>query len=358
MLKHLHIPIFLLTFAKGIVGFGHPMIREYLIPPFPFNEDKVVERISKMKGRNTKYTTEEFVNLAKDKHGEKYDYSKVNYVNAKTPVCVICKEHGEFWQLPTSHLGGCGCPACANHPQITTETFIERANKKHNGKYDYSRVVYKNMHTKVCIICPAHGEFWQEPNSHLRSTGCPLCAVGKRWDIRGRITSEDFTKRAKEIHGDKYNYSLVNYTGNHVPVEIICPEHGVFRQMPSKHLIGQGCPHCKGSKGEERICIFLSKHNILFKKEYMLKNVDLFCTERLFVDFYLPMHNCFIEYNGEQHYKDNIYFHNNKRTLQTQQYRDMALRQYCKDHKIKLIEIPYTEYENIETILKKELKIK
>lgn len=129
---------------------------------------------------NRTMTTEEFVEKAKNIHGDKYDYSKVNYINAKTKVCIICPKHGEFWETPINHLNSNGCYECgrdnyAKNHNKSTECFIEDAKRIHGNKYDYSKVKYINAYTKVCIICPKHGEFWQTPNDHLNKCGCPIC---------------------------------------------------------------------------------------------------------------------------------------------------------------------------------------
>ena len=124
--------------------------------------------------------TETFINKAKKIHGDKYDYSKVNYVNNYTKVCIICPKHGEFWQEPRHHLSKHGCPMCGKKTSdrkqsLTLNEFIEKSKQIHNGKYVYDKVNYVNLKTKVCIICPEHGEFWQAPHSHLRGKGCPKC---------------------------------------------------------------------------------------------------------------------------------------------------------------------------------------
>ena len=128
----------------------------------------------------SKKTTEEFIHEARKKHGNKYDYSKVVYLNNHTKICIICPKHGEFWQLPLNHLSGRGCPKCAHEGngercRSSKKEFIKKAREKHGDKYDYSKVEYVNCETKVCIICPQHGEFWQSPNSHLIGHGCPKC---------------------------------------------------------------------------------------------------------------------------------------------------------------------------------------
>ena len=202
--------------------------------------------------KRVKITTEDFITKAKEVHGDKYDYSNVEYVNTNVKVCIICPEHGEFCQSPHGHLRGRGCPKCGANKRYksrtsTTEIFIEKAIKIHGDKYDYSKINYINNHTKVCIVCPEHGEFWQTPGSHTNiGNGCPLC--GNKNGSEKRLKSINiFIKQAKEIHGDKYDYSKVEYSGNHEKVIIICPEHGEFLQSPDKHLQGHGCPKCAGN---------------------------------------------------------------------------------------------------------------
>jgi hypothetical protein len=116
-----------------------------------------------------------FIKKANLIHNFKYDYSIVDYKNNKTKIRIICFEHGEFWQTPSNHLNGNGCPICSGVNKLTTEKFIERSNIIHNFKYDYSVVEYKNNKTKIKIICPVHGIFEQRPDSHLNGQNCPKC---------------------------------------------------------------------------------------------------------------------------------------------------------------------------------------
>lgn len=128
--------------------------------------------------------------------------------------------------------------------KVTLIDFIERARKVHGDKYDYSKVIYKGMHEKVCIICPIHGEFWQTPANHLSGKGCPECGSISRWDTKGRITTETIIERFEEKHGNKYIYTKVKYVDAHTKVCIICPIHGEFWQTPYNHLHGYGCKKC------------------------------------------------------------------------------------------------------------------
>jgi len=192
-----------------------------------------------------KLTTEEFIKRAREVHGDRYDYSKVEYIGAKTKVEIICPIHGSFWQIPFSHLQGFGCSKCAGKSKLTTEEFIAKARKIHGDKYDYSNVEYSNSNTKIEIICPEHGSFWQTPFSHLQGHGCPKCANLLNANKRA-LTEIDFIEMAKDVHANKYDYSVVKYINNHTKVEIICTEHGSFCQTPASHLQGHGCPKCEG----------------------------------------------------------------------------------------------------------------
>lgn len=189
-----------------------------------------------------KSNTSEFILKAKHVHGNLYDYSKVDYKDNKTKICIICPIHGEFWQRPDKHLKGQGCPICGGTKKSDKETFISSAKKIHGDKYDYSKVVYVNNNTKVCITCPEHGDFWQDPHNHLKGKGCPIC--GKSIFRSKKYTTEQFINEAKKIHGDKYDYSKTEYLLNKTKLCITCPEHGDFWQVPYLHLSGCGCPDC------------------------------------------------------------------------------------------------------------------
>lgn len=131
-----------------------------------------------------KLTQEEFIRRARELHGDRYDYSKVEYVNARTKVCIVCPRHNEFWQTPRDHLSGYGCKTCgleviSDSKRMTLHCFLDKANEIHNSKYNYSKVEYIGTENKVCIICPEHGEFWQTPHRHLSGQGCPLCGRHK-----------------------------------------------------------------------------------------------------------------------------------------------------------------------------------
>lgn len=236
-----------------------------------------------------KNTTEGFIEKAKKVHGNKYDYSKVEYIDKLTPVIINCPIHGEFTQTPDTHLNGSGCQKCgvekskqtAASQKLTTEKFIDRARKIHGDKYDYSKadVANKDNNGRVCIICHEqdedgneHGEFWVTPYNHMNGVRCKKCA-NKALSKERLSNTEDFIKKAKKIHGDKYDYSKVEYVDSRTKVSLICPIHGEFKITPNNHLCGSGCPICSGKNNtnEQMIEKFRKVHG----DKYDYSKVDI-----------------------------------------------------------------------------------
>jgi len=347
-------------------------------------------------------TTEQFIKDAKNIHGDKYDYLLVEYINAHTKVKIICPLHDIFEQTPDSHLCGKGCKICGiklNHKNTTKskDKFISDSIKTHSNKYDYSLVNYINSQTKINIICFKHGIFEQIPNNHtIKKQGCPKCAgynrtteqfikeskevQGDKYDyslvnyidsktkvkiickkhgifnqlpighLNGKgcekcvgknKTTEQFIKESKEVQGDKYDYSLVNYINNKTKVKIICKDHGVFEQSPPSHIFGKsGCPNCFESKGEKQVEQILTENNINFITQKKFDGCKY--KRKLKFDFYLPDYNMCIEYDGEQH--DVMYrFEKNNERLKIRQLRDQIKNEYCKNNNIRLLRIKYNE---------------
>ena len=153
--------------------------------------------------------------------------------------------------------------------RLTQEEFIARSVTKHGYKYDYSKVVYVNNSEKVCIICKeCEREFLQTPNQHMQGNGCPYCRGKHVWDKRGRITNEDFIRRAREIHGDKYEYDKVEYKNMKTKVLIYCKTcQKYFEQTPEHHLLQKsGCPVCEMASRAGRP---------LYKKRQLIKGVGI-----------------------------------------------------------------------------------
>ncbi|MDR0676115.1 MAG: DUF723 domain-containing protein [Elusimicrobiota bacterium] len=234
--------------------------------------------------------------------------------------------------------------------KLTIKEFIEKANKVHNNKYDYSFVEYINMRTKVKIICPIHGIFEMQPGCHLSGQGCPECSGKKRY------TQKEWIERASKIHNNKYDYSLVEYKGQEKKVKIICPIHGMFEQKAMQHTNSlNGCPLCRESHGEKEINQILIEKNINFLRQKKFKECKN--QQELPFDFYLPEHNICIEYQGEQHYKPMRYSRRkeiNEYNFYKIQITDKIKKDFCIKNNIRLIEITYKE--NIKGKLEEMLK--
>ena len=296
-------------------------------------------------------TQEEFISKAKEIHGDKYDYGLVEYKNNRTNVRIICPVHGEFLQTPSVHLTGAGCKKCfLDSRRKTQEDFVAQAKEIHGDKYDYSESVYISNHSKLLIHCNQCGrDFWQAPNAHLAGKGCAKCAGIIKKSV------DEFVQQARVVHGDKYDYSQVEYINTDTPVKIICPVHGEFWQAPKKHLKGQSCPNCKKSHGEERVLKFLKEHNLNF----IYNSSCLDFLKPLKPDFYLPDKKLVIEYDGEQHFRPvqfaGMPIEKAESEFEKTKRRDSDKNRLCEEHGIEVFRIPYTEFENIETILEEKL---
>jgi very-short-patch-repair endonuclease len=284
---------------------------------------------------NQLYTKDVYIERCNKVHNNKYDYSLIEYKSAHNKIKIICPEHGVFVQDAYTHINGVGCPKCSNNYSYTTAEYIDLVKIQHNNKYDYSLVEYVNSKIKIKIICPIHGVFEQDPSSHLKGVGCHECYVDKM-----RYNTEKFIELSKKKHGNKYDYSLVEYEHSKKNVKIICPNHGVFEQKSGSHIKGDGCPVCKESKGEKEISILLENKNIDFIRQKYFDN----CKDDRYLpfDFYLPEHNICIEFDGLQHFKPIEYFGGEK-TFKTTKKHDKIKNEYCADNGIKLIRIKYNE---------------
>ena len=273
-----------------------------------------------------KLTTEEFIKKAREVHGDKYDYSNVEYVDAKTNVCIICKQHGVFWQRPSHHTAGRGCKKCATEvnadklrfwtetkcydeasrykdlksfrtqsedaynaalkhhwlknytwlsykidvskpkkkrQSYTQEEIIKKLRSIFGDRYSYEKVEYKAMKVPITLVCHErdadgveHGEFSMRPDNIFSSNqACPKCYDARRSRLQ-RKPVEMFVEEATKIHGGLYEYHKVEYVNGKTKVCIVCPIHGDFWQTPTNHLKGKGCPYCSGNakKWNEETC--------------------------------------------------------------------------------------------------------
>lgn len=284
--------------------------------------------------------------------------------------------------------------------RLTTKDFIKKAIAIHGDCYDYSKVKYKHNKLKIIIVCKKHGEFEQTPANHIyRKRGCKKCSIdnfkfttkqfikkaievhGDKYDyslvkydnyykkvkiickIHGefeqtpnihisggncqnclKITTENFIKKSIDVHGNKYDYSDTNYINAKTKVVIKCPKHGEFKQVASYHTNGNGCPKCNESRGEAAIARYLDEHNIKYLRERKLGDTNLR------YDFYIKKLNLIIEYDGRQHF-ESIKDFGGIEEFKLIQERDKIKNKYCKDNGIKLIRISYKKLKQINEIL-------
>ncbi len=295
------------------------------------------------RGDTFRFTKEDFLTKAREIHGDRYDYSKVDYKSANDKVCIVCSKHGEFWQTPLQHINmKQGCPKCAGRG-LTKEEVIEKFREIHGDKYNYDKLVITKMNDKSIITCPKHGDFLQSPSKHLMGRGCPKC--GKESSSEKKfLTKEEFVEKARKVHGDKYDYSKVDYKGKFERVEIICPKHGSFYQLPFDHLDGHGCQKCgvivSNCENEiyDFLCNMLGKDSVIQHDRKVLGNGQE-------IDIYIPSLKFGIEYNG-------LYFHSD--AVGKPRNYHLAKTEKCKELGIKLIQIFEDEYKaNSGLILEK-----
>lgn len=204
-------------------------------------------------------TAVEFIEEARHKHGDRYDYSKTVYTDSKTKLTVTCNLHGDFLTSPHNHLKGRGCPDCAKTQRAASRTtpvgeFIKKAAAKHKGKYDYSDVHYTTLADTITIRCLIHGPFEQVASNHLQGKGCKACGRTQA-AVNKTLSKDEFIAKAVAKHGDVYDYSKADYKTMHEKVWIGCPVHGDFHQKAHNHVTGNGCPDCRNEGNRARFAM-------------------------------------------------------------------------------------------------------
>lgn len=201
-----------------------------------------------------KKTLKEFIEKAKEIHGNKYDYSLVNYKDNKTSITVICPTHGEFSIRPDIHLWqqqgcrSCGYERNSQNFKHSLKQFVEKANKIHNLKYSYEKAIYIKRTEKICVTCPEHGDFFVLASEHLSGVSCKKCSDNLRKD-----TFESFLKKAQKVHGERYIYFKEKFNNSKTKIDVKCSVcHNIFQMRPNTILQGSGCPVCNRIGGFTR----------------------------------------------------------------------------------------------------------
>jgi len=287
-------------------------------------------------------TLEYFIEKSRLLHGDTYDYFKADYKSNHTKVIITCKIHGNFEQTPHNHLAGQGCIKCsrinsAEKRRTTLEEFIEKAKLIHGDKYDYSKVDYINNNIKVIITCKLHSDFKQVPSSHLIGRGCSKCGCIN--NPKNRKTTTEFIEKARLIHGDKYDYSKVDYIYNHIPVIIICKIHGDFLQRPRSHLNGILCPKCSNNGYSKQSILwlnFLSKFYNIYIQHALNDGEFRIPTSRYRADGYCKETNTIYEFYGDYwHGNPEIYKADKINNITKCSFKELYEKTLIKENKIK-----------------------
>jgi hypothetical protein len=285
--------------------------------------------------KNTpKKTTEDFIKEAKAIWGDKYDYSLTEYTGSLKKVKIIL-DGIVYEQRANSHLNP--QKKCVEK-EVTFEVFLKRARLKYGDKYDYSEAKYVNVATPIKIKLK-DSVYYQTPSNHFSFVP---------ENINRRKTREEFVEEANLVHDNKFDYSKTNYTKANTKVIITCPVHGDFTQTPNSHLRGSGCRNCTESKGEKAIAKFLTKNNIHFERQY--KFPDCRNIFELPFDFYIPSMRTVIEYDGEQHFKP-LPFFGGEKAFEKLKINDKIKSEYCEDNTIDMLRISYVHLNDISQIL-------
>lgn len=295
-----------------------------------------------------KLTQDEVIKKFIEKHGDKYDYSKVIYEKSLSKVCIICKEHGEFWQTPADHLTGYGCSKCkgrliSNKLKYTAEVFKQKAFEVHGDRFDYTFFKFENSYSKGKIKCnTCKTIFKQRANAHLLGQGCPKCSA-KKVGSYNKSNTQEFVKKAIDIYGNKNDYSKTEYKDSYTKVCITCliEGHGDFWVTPNNHLNKKSnCPKCNFSKGELAIKAILEKNNIEYIYQYRIPEI----VNRYEYDFYLPNCKTLIEFQGIQHYEPIEYF-GGEDNLSYIRRNDEIKKHLADRYKYRLLEFNYKQFK-------------
>lgn len=279
-----------------------------------------------------------FVAEATRVHGDRYSYTASEYAGAVKKIIIGCKDHGPFQQLPSEHTGGSGCPKCAGKG-ITTKQILEKFTSQWGSRYDYSLVRYVDSLTKVRIICRTHGEFEQEPKSHWQGRqGCPDC-LGKVHDTKS------FVAKSSTHKWGSLDYSNTTYRSNQGSVTLTCNHHGVYETVADYHVQGNvTCPGCKGSntsKKEKELLSFIEE----LTPEKVIPNARG-VIPRQELDVYIPALKLAVEFNG-------VYWHSEAHLHKDYHYKKMMA---CRVAGVRLVQVWEDDWDLREPIVREHLR--
>lgn len=244
---------------------------------------------AKDKGKKNRNTQVEFIAAVKERYGDKFDLSKTEYVGLKKNVVVTCREHGEFTTSAGSFLNSkIGCPKCALESQglkrrIEKDEYVKQLVETHGDRFEYGEILREKGGPFIQVKCKDHGWFKASINNLRHGAGCKKCYHNSRVGIY-KVATDEFVAKAIAVHGDKYDYSRVEYKGANKKVKIVCNEHGEFLQNARSHIAGQGCRKCwnamAGVKSRLSQSEFLERAEQKHGKKYDLSKAEYVSSQK------------------------------------------------------------------------------
>ena len=299
-------------------------------------------------------TPQEYLQECKDRG---LDLPIEPYINADTNIKHKCSEGHIYSQAPRDHLRGIGCRECANLAMkyVRRKTNEEYINECKQLGYDIPIEEYIDTNTKIKHKCSKCGNVYlQTPHSHLRGDSCPKCGIDK---IKQKLRKTPIQYYDECIERG-YDIPIEPYVNNRTKIKHKCNKCGkIYKQKPSDHLQGYGCPKCGESRGERFIRNYLDKHNIHYIPQKTFN--DLKDKTYLSYDFYLPKQKVLIEYQGLQHFIAGGKGKFDKDYFPTQQYHDKLKHDYALNNGYTLLEPTYklNTQEKVNNYLDKHLKL-
>lgn len=299
-------------------------------------------------------TTTEFKQEVYDLVGNEYTVLG-EYKNERTPIALRHNVCNYEWDTTTPHdflrkgMKHSRCPQCSHHIRYNQKSFVEAVDKTFGACRYKILSQFKTVADQVyvqCLVC--NYKFWIRGYSLLSGHGCNKCAR-KAVANKERKDKEQFQKELDNKYPGQFKV-LGDYKDRFTPVELlhITCNHTITKQ-PRKLLHSPYCKYCNMSSGEFMVNAYLIKLGVNYEYGYILPN-------KLHFDFWLPQYRVAIEYDGRQHYESNEFF-DKRESLYVRQHRDQLKNQYCKEHNIKLLRIPYTydSYKKVYQLMKDKL---
>ena len=313
-----------------------------------------------------KITQNDFLQTVREKHGEKWDLSTVQYRNKHQILGLSCPDCNEsFNTTPEKLMDGLGCPRCEGRIK-DLRYYVEEAKKVHGDEYNYSECYLSHNKSGAIMLnnirCKHHGLYSTRADVHIQQKcKCPKCNVPPD-KLSPEQRRDAYIRRAIERHGEgHFDYSQVDYHRKRDKVKIRCIIHDYwFYQSLEEHTKKRsmgGCPLCSETTGEREVRLHLQKKHIDFTAQVEIENIrpKELPRQYLRVDFYINKYRLFIEYNGEQHYRDCGWF-KERGGFEMQQLRDEVLREYCQKFDFNLLEIKYSDFDNIGKLIDAKIK--